>query len=204
MEEQPSGLNIADTIFRELRRQILVGELSAGQRLPGERDLAIQYGTNRNTLREAVRKLEQARLVTVRHGQGVTISDFKKTGTMDLLSPMLESGGSPADLMHILEDILPARELVLEFSTRLAVRRADRSDIDRLTGITELLVTAFETKDGALVGKGFHRRGPLDGDPLDLEPVPGSLPRHPRALPGPVGAREQLSSLPSGNIGRAD
>lgn len=157
MEEQPSGLNIADTIFRELRRQILVGELSAGQRLPGERDLAIQYGTNRNTLREAVRKLEQARLVTVRHGQGVTISDFKKTGTMDLLSPMLESGGSPADLMHILEDILPARELVLEFSTRLAVRRADRSDIDRLTGITELLVTAFETKDGALVGKGFHR-----------------------------------------------
>src|SRR5690606_32768363 len=66
MEEQPSGLNIADTIFRELRRQILVGELSAGQRLPGERDLATQYGTNRNTLREAVRKLEQARLVTVR------------------------------------------------------------------------------------------------------------------------------------------
>ncbi|MEZ4373873.1 MAG: GntR family transcriptional regulator [Polyangiaceae bacterium] len=157
MEEQNQSSNIADSIFRELRRQILVGELAAGERLPGERDLATTYGTNRNTLREAVRKLEQARLVTVRHGQGVTISDYKKTGTMELLSPMLEAGGSLLEVVHILEDILPAREQVLEFATRLAVRRADSSDIDRLTGITELLITAFETKDGALVGKGFHR-----------------------------------------------
>src|SRR5690606_12618811 len=158
MPTSESGVsNIAATVFKDLLRQILSGELTQGERLPGERELAQRYGTNRNTLREAVRKLEQARLVTVRHGQGVTISDFKKTGTMDLLSPMLESGGSLLDVVHILEDILPAREQVLEFATRLAVRRADRSDIDRLTGITELLITAFETKDGALVGKGFHR-----------------------------------------------
>ncbi len=157
MDDPTPSSNIADTIFRDLRRQILVGELIAGQRLPGERDLASTYKTNRNTLREAVRKLEQARLVTVRHGQGVTVSDFKKTGTMDLLSPLLEAGGPLLEVIHILEDILPAREQVLEFATRMAVRRADRSDIERLTGITDLLITAFETKDGALIGKGFHR-----------------------------------------------
>ena len=67
------------------------GALKPSERLPGERELAAQYGTNRNTLREAVRMLEQARLVTVRHGQGVTIADFRKTGTMELLPPFLEN-----------------------------------------------------------------------------------------------------------------
>ena len=76
-EQQPGFGNIAATIYRELRRQILHGELAPGERLPGERELAQRYDTNRNTLREAVRMLEQARLVTVRHGQGVTVADFR-------------------------------------------------------------------------------------------------------------------------------
>ena len=70
-DARPAAGNIATTIFREVRRRILSGELSPGERLPGERELAAEYRTNRNTLREAVRRLEQARLVTVRHGQGV-------------------------------------------------------------------------------------------------------------------------------------
>ena len=62
----PPSTNIAATIFRDLRSQILKGVLKPSERLPGERELAAQYGTNRNTLREAVRMLEQAKLVTVR------------------------------------------------------------------------------------------------------------------------------------------
>jgi len=69
--------NIAQQIFEDLQKHILGGQLSAGERLLGERELAAKYGTNRNTLREAVRKLEQARLVSVRHGRGVTVADFR-------------------------------------------------------------------------------------------------------------------------------
>ena len=151
------GANIAGSIFLDLRRQILSGKLKAGERLLGERELAQTYGTNRNTLREAVRKLEQARLVTVRHGQGVTIADFRRTGTMELLPPLLESAGDPGEIARLLEDILPARLLVLEFATRLAVRRADKSDIEKLTDITQLLNAAFERGDPAVVARGFSR-----------------------------------------------
>jgi DNA-binding FadR family transcriptional regulator len=76
MQDTPHS-NIAVTIFKDLRRQILNGELSPGERLPGERELAAKSGTNRNTLREAVRRLEQSRLITVRHGQGVTVAGFQ-------------------------------------------------------------------------------------------------------------------------------
>ena len=90
-ERAPAAGNIAATVFQDLRRAILRGEFAPGERLPGERELAQKYQTNRNTLREAVRRLEHARLVTVRHGQGVTVADFRKTGTMELLPPFLEN-----------------------------------------------------------------------------------------------------------------
>src|SRR5258706_11745834 len=134
-ERAPAAGNIAASVFQDLRRAILSGEFAPGERLPGERELAQKYQTNRNTLREAVRRLEQSRLVTVRHGQGVTVSDFRRTGTMELLPAFLEAAPDPSEVIHILTDILPARSLVLEFAARLAVRRANQADIERLRDI---------------------------------------------------------------------
>jgi GntR family transcriptional regulator, transcriptional repressor for pyruvate dehydrogenase complex len=155
--ERPHPSNIATTIFREVRRRILSGELAPGERLPGERELAAEYRTNRNTLREAVRRLEQARLVTVRHGQGVTVADFRKGGTLELLAPFLESAAELGEGVHMLEDILRARLLVLEFATRLAAERADKDDTARLRDLTELVIAAFDRKDPVLIGHGFQR-----------------------------------------------
>ncbi|MFO0567020.1 MAG: GntR family transcriptional regulator [Polyangiaceae bacterium] len=157
MADSQHTSKIANTVFLDLRRQILNGELSPGERLPGERELATTYDTNRNTLREAVRRLEQARLVTVRHGQGVTVADFRRMGTMELLPAFLESASDPTEIFHILEDILPARLMVLEFAARLAVRRANKSDIERLRDITELLIPAFERGDQVVIAHGFQR-----------------------------------------------
>lgn len=157
MTDTPSGSNIAATIFHDLRAAILRGDLKPGERLPGERELAQKYDTNRNTLREAVRKLEQSRLVTVRHGQGVTVADFRRTGTMELLPPFLEAGGSPLEVARMIEDVLPARLLVIEYAVRLAVRRADKNDLERLADITDLLVSAFERRDPVVIARGFQR-----------------------------------------------
>lgn len=158
MVSSDSGTNnIAATVFKDLLRQILSGELTQGERLPGERELALRYGTNRNTLREAVRRLEQSRLVTVRHGQGVTVSDFRKTGTMELLPRFLETTSDMAEVAHLIEDLLPARLMVIEFATRLAARRADKQDIERVRDITELLIAAFERGDPVVIAHGFQR-----------------------------------------------
>jgi DNA-binding FadR family transcriptional regulator len=155
--DAPPNTNIAATVYRDLRKQILSGELPPGARLPGERELAAKYGTNRNTLREAVRRLEQTRLVTVRHGQGVTVSDFRRTGTMELMPAFLETASDMGEVVHMLEDILPARLMVIEFASRLAVRRATESDCQRLQDITDLLIAAFEHGDPVLIAHGFQR-----------------------------------------------
>lgn len=152
----PPG-NIAANVFLDLRRAILRGDFGPGERLPGERELAQKYETNRNTLREAVRRLEHARLVTVRHGQGVTVADFRRTGTMELLPPFLENAADFSEVALLLEDILPARLLVLEFATDLAARRADPQDVARLRDITDLLIAAFDRGDPVVIAHGFQR-----------------------------------------------
>jgi GntR family transcriptional regulator len=60
-------------IADELRTAIESGELTAGQKLPSERELAARYGTARNTAREAFRLLEAAGLVDIEHGSGVFV-----------------------------------------------------------------------------------------------------------------------------------
>ncbi|MEO8184303.1 MAG: GntR family transcriptional regulator [Deltaproteobacteria bacterium] len=152
-----NSTNIAQQIFEDLQRHILGGQLSAGERLLGERELAAKYGTNRNTLREAVRELEQARLVSVRHGRGVTVADFRRTGTPELLAPYLRAGPEMSEVAEIIGDVLEPRILLLEYAARLAVRRADPSDIERLSDIGDLLIKAFEAGDAAVVARGFQR-----------------------------------------------
>jgi GntR family transcriptional regulator, transcriptional repressor for pyruvate dehydrogenase complex len=156
-DPHPKSTNIADTIFGDLRTQILKGKLKPGERLPGERELAAAYGTNRNTLREAVRKLEQSRLVAIRHGRGVTVTDFRRSGTLELLAPYLQSGPDMREVVGLVEDVLAPRVLLLEHATRLAVQRADETDLKRLEELSELLITAFEAKQAKVVAKGFQR-----------------------------------------------
>jgi GntR family transcriptional repressor for pyruvate dehydrogenase complex len=161
VDEPPRTANIADAIFSDLRTQILGGKLKAGERLIGERELAAAYGTNRNTLREAVRKLEQARLVTVRHGRGVTVCDFRQTGTLELLSPYLESGPDLHEVVRIVEDVLAPRIVLIEYAARLAARRAEPKDIHNLRELSALLITAFRAREASVVASGFQRW--LDG-----------------------------------------
>ena len=157
MSESPRNPNIAGAIFMDLRRQILAGALKPGDRLLGERELAQKYGTNRNTLREAVRKLEQTRLVTVRHGRGVTVSDFRRTGTLELLPPFLQTQPDIGEVVQIVEDMLAPRILLLEYAARLAVQRAEAADIERLRDISDLLIPAFHAGDVLVVARGFQR-----------------------------------------------
>lgn len=58
----------------DLARRIREGEFAPGQRLPSEAELARYYDVSRLTLREAIRGLQQERLLTIVHGRGIFIA----------------------------------------------------------------------------------------------------------------------------------
>lgn len=146
--------SLPDRLFETLLRQILCGNWRPGDRLPPERALAARYGTNRNTLREAIRKLEQARLVTVRHGSGVTVEDFRKKAGIDMAGPFLEHSNELAERTRVLGDLLMARAKLLEIVVRMAAERAEPGNLSKLADLTEQQLAAFERQDRAALIRG--------------------------------------------------
>ena len=62
---------IADSIAAEIES----GRYRPGDRLPTERDLALQFGVSRPTLREALIALEILGLIEAKHGHGILVTD---------------------------------------------------------------------------------------------------------------------------------
>lgn len=60
----------ADLLATQLRGQILAGDWSEGAFLPTERDLVVQAGLSRASVREALRILEMEGLIAIRAGRG--------------------------------------------------------------------------------------------------------------------------------------
>ena len=55
-------------LFERLKREILRGAYQRGQRLPGENEMAQEYGMSRQTVRQALSLLEQEDLIERRQG----------------------------------------------------------------------------------------------------------------------------------------
>nr|ABZ09843.1 putative bacterial regulatory protein, gntR family protein [uncultured marine microorganism HF4000_APKG8L7] len=114
-----AGLDSA-RIAAALRRSILDGAYAYGDKLPAERALARLFSTSRNTVRRALDRLEESRLIMRRVGSGTFVSHAPGGGE-DEISEIT----SPLELIEV--------RLALEPDmARLAVINATPRDIERL------------------------------------------------------------------------
>jgi DNA-binding FadR family transcriptional regulator len=134
-------------LFEALRSRILSDEWPAGSRLPSERELAEVYDTNRNTLREALRRLEQSGLVTVRQGQGVTVCDFRRTGSLDLVAPFLMCGSNFREKAEVILHVLEPRKRVLAYAVERFVERFRPDDLPQVELAVQELRAAESARD---------------------------------------------------------
>lgn len=120
-------MSVTDAAIEKIRGLIINGELSPGDRLPSEQDLATMLGISRSSLREAVKALSQAKVLVVRRGDGTYITS---------LSPeLLLSGLSFAvDLMQdqTLHEVFEVRRLLEPAATALAATRISDAQIEKL------------------------------------------------------------------------
>jgi DNA-binding FadR family transcriptional regulator len=127
---------ISESVADQLRVAILRGEVGVGERLPPERELAPRFGTNRNTLREAIRSLEAQGLVVARQGDGVRVADFRRGGELSLLPDLLQIAEGE-ERNRMVGDILLMRRTMAVEVARIAASRATPEDIERLRAILE-------------------------------------------------------------------
>lgn len=68
----------ADEVYDALLRRVLDGDLSPGVRLPNEQSFADQYGVARSTLRKALDRLRDEKLIVSRRGDGHYIAGLSE------------------------------------------------------------------------------------------------------------------------------
>lgn len=140
-----------EQIAEMLLKYIIHGGIRPGDMLPPERTLALQLNVTRATLREALKKLEQLKLIVIHQGKGIIVEDFHKA-SIDLIFSLLVISGE-IDLT-ILENILEARELFGTDVARMAARRAEKKDIEQMKALMEKLVQ--QTDPGKLQQMDFE------------------------------------------------
>lgn len=132
-----------EQIAEMLMKLILQGGVRPGDKLPAERTLASQLNVTRTTLREALKKLEQLKLISIYQGKGIIVQDFHNA-SIDLIFSLMVIDGE-IDL-NILENIMEARKLFGSHVARLAARRAEKKEKEKMRTLMKKMKNTKDPK----------------------------------------------------------
>ncbi len=149
MLEPITRRSVPDDVFDRLREAILSGRYRPGDRLPSQRALAADLDVNMSTVREALGRLEQLRLVEVRHGSATRVLDWRRSGGLEALA-LQHAGGEP-----LLADLFEARQLLLVESARLAASRRSDEQAATLVELAELTAGAADSQTALVADWAF-------------------------------------------------
>ena len=132
---------VSDRVFRTLADAVLSGRYEPGEKLPTQRRLAADLGVNMASVREALKRLEQLRLVESRQGDAMRVTDWRAQGGLDVIALVLvRSGALDRDA---LDAVMEARASMLSEAARLAAVRRNEGQAVQL----EELATAIARAD---------------------------------------------------------
>jgi DNA-binding FadR family transcriptional regulator len=145
---------VSDDVFRRLTEDILGGAYEPGEKLPTQRALARDLGVNMASVREAVKRLEQLRLVEVRHGDAMRVADWRTAGGLDVLAHLLfRAGGLDQSTLH---DLMEARALMLSEAARLAATGRTREQARQLEQTAARIAEAADTQSAQALDWAFY------------------------------------------------
>jgi GntR family transcriptional repressor for pyruvate dehydrogenase complex len=130
----------ADLILGQLRDLIASGALRPGDRLPAERELAVQFGVGRSHVREALRRLEFYGILATHPQSGTVVARLGVAALTHLIGNVLSLDR---------DDIAALSEtrVALEVETaRRAAERATRTDV------REIVAAGIAFRQRALAG----------------------------------------------------
>jgi len=141
--------SVPDEVFLRLRDAILSGQYAAGERLPAQRALAADLQVNMASVREALKRLEQLRLVDVRHGEATRVLDWRHSGGLEALAVL---GVMDAEVAVALFE---ARRVLLVESARLAAERRTDAQAQTLVELAAAMGVARDDETALLADWAF-------------------------------------------------
>jgi len=149
--QQVKKTRVYHEIVAQIRELIAQGRIQPGDRLPPERELADLFKASRNSVRDALRVLEQMGLIETRHGDGNYVRTLSPEElTEPLASLLLQSREQMRELWEVRRVFEPA---VAEY----AAQRITAEELDELSGVlAEQQAQVSLGRTGLLEDTQFH------------------------------------------------
>src|SRR3954462_2632771 len=145
-----------EQVADQLLAMITAGELSPGDRLPSEAELAADFGVSRTTVREALRILATRNLIHTR--KGMAGGHFIVEPTVGSISEFLVAnyGLLAAANTVTLEHLLQAREMIEGPAAAIAARNRDDGDLERIRSTLSDDIASVSEADALAKFRNFH------------------------------------------------
>lgn len=142
-QERPQG---SANIAVALRHSISAGQYKFGEKLPTERELAERFRTSRGTIREALRQLEDLKMVRRRRGSGTFVTFLSEDAGSEVVNMT-----SPIELIDVRAALEPRM-------AHLAAINASNNDIERIRGaLVRLEACGNDPVEFSRADETFHR-----------------------------------------------
>lgn len=144
---------VTEEAIIRIKEMIVHGQLSAGDRLPPEKELSDMLGLSRNSLREAVKALEFINVLDVRRGDGTYVTSLEP-------HLLLAAMGFVVDLYsdQSLLEIFEVRGVLEPYVTGRAVEQATDEQVGELRRIMNATHQSNDVEQLVAQNIQFHRK----------------------------------------------
>ena len=130
---------VSEQVADSIKKKIHDGDYTAGQRIPGERDMALELSVSRNTIREAYKILEAYGYLTAKHGTGVFVASPEQQ-----IQKMAEAFFVSSDQI---KDFFAVRKVLEESTVKWAIENSETDDFSQLEEIVKEAKEAAKNKN---------------------------------------------------------
>lgn len=148
-------LKYSRLVISKLQKMISRKILKPGDKLPAERELAKEFNVSRLAIREAIKELNNAGILTTRRGSGTFVVQaddtlFSKTNPLQLIAMF-------HDLSN--EEVLQARNLIEKVIAELAAKNATEENLAEISDeLVEMFYKLDSPKDYLAHNTKFHQK----------------------------------------------
>ncbi len=128
--------SLKEVFIQKFERLILSGHFAIGEKLPPERELAKQLRVSRPVVHEGLVNLASKGLVAMKPRAGAVINDYRKEGSISLLSSLFEYHEGEVSA-RLLRGMLDMRMLMEPENARLAAVNRGEEHVRQFMAILE-------------------------------------------------------------------
>ena len=149
--------SLKDVCITRLEELILSGRVAMGERLPSERELALQLGVSRPVVHEGLVDMAAKGLVSMIPRKGTVVNDYRQEGSIALLTSLLNYHDGKLE-PKLLESLLRMRVLFEVETARLAARNCTEDHLKDFNALleAEAHIAAHRTEEITRLDFRFH------------------------------------------------